>query len=221
MRRYPRLVSARRWGLAVWLLAALAVVSWAPASALASAPAHAELRSVTPADGATLATPPAQLVLVFGEDVNPAFVQVALTRDGIPVALAAPSVTSGTVTATVPAGSDVGAGGYRIAYRVVSVDGHPVSGASQFTVTGPAAAGTSPATSAATSSQATSASTSGPAGPSTASASAGPLIATTPASPAESSPNTALLVGAALLVILAGFAGLLWYRRRHAVAPTS
>ena len=158
-------------------------------------PAHAELRSLTPANGATLTVPPTELVLAFNEDINPAFVQVTLTQAGAPVALAPPSVSLGTVTVPVPAGPEVGAGAYRIAYRVVSADGHPVSGASEFSVTAaPIAAATPTAVPATT-----------PAAPATPVAAAG----------AGSSSGTPLLAVTGLVLVVAGATVLLWYRRRR------
>ncbi len=98
-------------------------------------PRHTSLRSITPADGATLTTPPTEIVLVFDEPVAQQFTQVVLTRSGVAVSLGETTVSSGTVRAAVPGRLD--AGSYRIAFRVVSTDGHPVTGQSGFEVIGP------------------------------------------------------------------------------------
>ena len=211
VRGAKRLGAVRRWLLASCLVIGLGALAPAGAHAVSGVPAHAELRSVTPANGATLAAPPAELVLVFNEDINPAFVQVTLTRAGAPVALADTSVSRGTVTAPVPAGPDVGAGSYRIAYRVVSTDGHPVSGSSEFTVTAaPAAAATptAPPSSPAASSPA----------PATVATPPGSVTAVAASTSAESSSGMPALVIGAVLVVAAGAGLLLWNRRRRAGA---
>lgn len=99
------------------------------------AAAHAELLSSDPADGATLAIAPTKVRLTFGEDINPQFVQVALTSHGRAVELATPVVKGPVVTAAI-AGT-MGGGGYILAFRVVSQDGHPISETVTFSVAGP------------------------------------------------------------------------------------
>lgn len=211
VRGATRLGAVRRWLLASCLVIGLGALAPAGAHAVSGVPAHAELRSVTPASGATLAAPPVELVLVFNEDINPAFVQVTLTRAGAPVALADTSVSRGTVTAPVPAGPDVGAGSYRIAYRVVSTDGHPVSGSSEFTVTAaPAAAATPTALP-------SSPAPSSPA-PGTVATSPGSVTAVAASTSPDSSSGMPALALAAVLVAAAGAGLLLWNRRRRAGA---
>ncbi len=203
-----------RWLVVAWLAVALGALLPADAYAAWAVPVHAELRSVTPANGATLAGPPTELVLVFNEDVNPAFVQVSLTRAGAPVALAAPTVTHGTVTMPVPSGAEVGAGAYRIAYRVVSTDGHPVSGASEFTVTGAAAAATSPTAAPSSTAPGSPAPTAAVAPSESVSA----VAANAPTGTSSGMPGWAV---AALVVVVAGAIALLWYRRRRGFPPSS
>jgi methionine-rich copper-binding protein CopC len=101
--------------------------------AVALAPGHSALVSVVPADGSTLTTGPTELVLVFNEDINPSFATLALTRSGSIVPISAPGVAGRTVRATL---ADPGPGSYRIAFRVVSADSHPISGETTFTVAG-------------------------------------------------------------------------------------
>ena len=102
--------------------------------AAALAPAHSALVSAVPADQAVLASGPTELVLTFNEEINPRFAQLALSRSGDVVALNPATATGTVLRATL---ADPGPGTYRIAYRVVSADGHPISGETSFTVTGP------------------------------------------------------------------------------------
>ncbi|MDT0276040.1 copper resistance CopC family protein [Blastococcus goldschmidtiae] len=96
--------------------------------------AHTGLQSSTPADGETLTAAPDAVTLTFSSAVASEFAQIAVTGpDG-------ESVTSGEFTidgamVTQPV-STSGEGAYVVAYRVVSDDGHPVSGQLTFTLTG-------------------------------------------------------------------------------------
>lgn len=103
--------------------------------AVALAPAHSALVSVIPADGSTLDAGPTELVLTFNEDINPRFTQLALSRSGSVITLNAPIVAGPVLRTTL---ADPGPGAYRIAYRVVSADGHPISGETGFSVRGQA-----------------------------------------------------------------------------------
>ncbi|MBP2350087.1 methionine-rich copper-binding protein CopC [Kribbella aluminosa] len=98
------------------------------------AAAHAKLESMTPTDGASMAAPPAKVVLTFNEPVG---------SDGTQVQVKSPSgkdVASGDVqvidnTVTQPVGAMVEAGKYTVEARVISADGHPVTISGAFTVT--------------------------------------------------------------------------------------
>ncbi|QMW68094.1 copper resistance protein CopC [Mumia sp. ZJ1417] len=94
---------------------------------------HAVLVSTTPADGSTVAILPDEIVLTFNERVTtPAYV-VAEAPDGTQVASGEARTDGKSVRATTnPA--DI-AGEYRISYRVVSADGHPIDGSVYVTVT--------------------------------------------------------------------------------------
>jgi methionine-rich copper-binding protein CopC len=124
-RRASRAVVALLW------LGGLLTLAAAPAQA------HASIRSITPADGARVTTPPKQVVIVFNETINPAFVQVALSSGGKAVATGeavtvGPKVTLPITATLVPAD-------YVVAFRVVSADGHPIAGTSTFTLVSPTA----------------------------------------------------------------------------------
>lgn len=126
------------------LLATLASssASAAPSGSLAAAPAgmpgHASLVSVSPADGSRLDHAPSRVELRFSDPVARDLPKVELSRDGQPVPTAPAVVDGATVTAEL--GEPGRPGAYRLAWRVVSEDGHPISGESTFTVL----AGTTP-----------------------------------------------------------------------------
>lgn len=119
------------------------------ALALVAAPAYAhdELKSSSPADGATLATPPQQVVLTFEEAPVSLGAQVVVTGPDGPVSSGAPRLAGDEVVADVQPSAP--AGRYTVQWRVTSDDGHPVSGTFAFTAQA-AAAGTSPSAAAGT-----------------------------------------------------------------------
>jgi len=117
--------------------------------------AHAELTSSDPQDGATLASAPSTISFTFGEEILPQGNAVTLTDvaadERLPLGPA--EVDGDTVSVTWPESSP--AGEFRAAFRVVSADGHPISGTITFTVE--QAVGADPATGSATQSAAPSA----------------------------------------------------------------
>lgn len=109
------------------LIGGLLVLLGAP-----SASAHATLLSTTPADGAVLERAPAEVVLTFNEPVQLIDGSIRLfAGDGDPVVLDA-HVSDARVVAPFPGETDEGR--YALSYRVVSADGHPISGAISFTI---------------------------------------------------------------------------------------
>ncbi len=159
-----------------------------------AAVAHAQLVSSTPADGAALAAMPARVEFVFNEDVNPSFTQVVIASpDGRNLTAEQVTIDGPRVSAQVPAGLPGGAVTAR--YRVVSADGHPISGSISFTA---GAGSTLPAATAATPLPAT-----GTAAPGTAAQAA--------SAPDPAGPGTGSLTGvyaltgaAAVLLVAAG-----------------
>lgn len=177
------------------------VISAAPASA------HAVLVGISPAADAKLTTAPTQVVVEFNEPVGSTFTTVAVTNvaTGVNLSSGKPTVLGGKVTQ--PLGPEMASGAYRIAYKVSSGDGHPVTGESKFTLT--LAARTSPAASAAAPSASPSKAT--PSSPATATLSAAGPTAEQGGWLAQ---NLLPVSGAAgLLIIGAGL--LLWERRRR------
>ncbi len=116
-------------GWVVGVLAVLALLAGASPAA-----AHAELDSSDPEDGATLASAPAAITFVFGEEILPQGNAVTLTDVAADVRLEVGpvDVDGDTVSVTWPESSP--AGQFRAAFRVVSADGHPINGTITFTV---------------------------------------------------------------------------------------
>jgi hypothetical protein len=109
-----------------------------------SAQAHASLIASSPAAGSTVTEQPGVVELTFSEAVQTEFAQVAVLRDdGAAFHVGTPQVIGSVVTQPV---GDLPDGNYTISYRVVSADGHPVTGTVDFA----AAAGADEAEAAAT-----------------------------------------------------------------------
>ncbi|QXE38468.1 copper resistance protein CopC [Streptomyces sp. GMY02] len=187
----------RTWAITMGALAG-AVLG---AAAVLAPPAHAHtaLNSTDPADGSTLSVPPEQIALTFNEEMGGAYARVAVTGpDGR-------SVTSGSATAkgqTVrqALSATASAGRYTVAFRVVSTDGHPVTGSLTYTL--------APAPSPSVGATAV-----GPIGPmktAPPTAAPSPQAATTAASASASASgkdlgvSTAAVVGSVVLIVAAG-----------------
>lgn len=142
----------------------VALACWA--SGGASAGAHTALTASDPANGATERTAPTVVTLTFTEDINPTFANVVITSsDGRNWASGPPRVAGPELRVSVSPDMPDG-GEYKVGYRVVSKDGHPVSGSITFTVAGvpAAAAPASPPTSASPTTTAAPPGSSGPLG---------------------------------------------------------
>ncbi|MGO2171702.1 MAG: copper resistance protein CopC [Micrococcaceae bacterium] len=123
-----------RRGLALSLrtLAALLLGGLLTLTGAQAASAHAELLSTTPENGAVLDAAPSEVVLTFNEPVQLIDGSIRLfPGDEAPLALDA-LVSNTDVIAEFPV--DVSDGAYALSYRVVSADGHPISGAITFTI---------------------------------------------------------------------------------------
>lgn len=97
------------------------------------ASAHAALVGSDPGDGSTLAAVPTSVTFTFNENVgSPAYVAV-IAPNGSKVAVTHVRAVDDTVSAKV---ADVDQKGtYSASYRVVSADGHPVTGTLTYDVT--------------------------------------------------------------------------------------
>ncbi|MFE6628697.1 copper resistance CopC/CopD family protein [Streptomyces rochei] len=105
------------------------------------ASAHAALRSTDPGDGSVLRSAPRHVTLTFTESVglrDDSF--RVLDPGGHRVRTGAAGRAEGrSDTARVTLAGDLGEGTYTVAWRVVSADSHPVSGAFTFSVGKPSA----------------------------------------------------------------------------------
>jgi methionine-rich copper-binding protein CopC len=105
------------------------------------ASAHTRLIGSDPADGASLDVGPDRVSLEFNEAMQPGFSSITVVgADGTQFQTGDVTADGGVVGIAV---SPLGAAGrYEIGYRVISEDGHPVTGSLAFTLTtdGPAAA---------------------------------------------------------------------------------
>jgi copper transport protein len=118
------------------LLAALLALLALPAAASA----HATLMGTVPARGAQLKQAPPRVELRFDEAVEAAFGSLKVfDGDGNPVRTGAATSRGTRVAVKLPPGLKDGT--YTVTYRVISADGHPVSGGFVFSVgnAGPAA----------------------------------------------------------------------------------
>ena len=139
-------MQSRRFAVVVTLVIIIAFVVVAVAPAFAATPAglalHAQLLGSSPKDGSTVATAE-QVVLTFNEDVDPTFVKVSVKGPDGSETAGKPTVADREVTQALA--PDLPAGEHVVTYRVVSTDGHPVSGSVTFTSTqAPASAAPSP-----------------------------------------------------------------------------
>ncbi|MFK0152142.1 copper resistance protein CopC [Streptomyces sp. NPDC090493] len=117
------------------LLAALLLASAAPASA------HAALRGSDPADGAVLKSSPRSVTLTFTEAVgllDDSFRVYDPTNHRVDTSDAGHG-PAGSDTARINFPKKLGTGTFTVAWRVVSSDSHPVSGALTFSVGKPSA----------------------------------------------------------------------------------
>jgi copper transport protein len=115
--------------------AAAAVIAGGVLGFATPAFAHAQLLGTSPTSGAVLATPPAQVVLTFGEAVQapPTAIEV-FSADGQQLHTGPAGHPPGRpdqVAASLPGSLK---GTYVVSWRVISADTHPVQGAFTFSV---------------------------------------------------------------------------------------
>jgi methionine-rich copper-binding protein CopC len=166
--------------IAVTVLAGLALLLGA-----SPALAHTRLQSSDPSDGASLDAAPERVSLTFNEEMTPGFSTITVVGpDGAHYETGDVAAEGGTVSRSVlPLGP---AGQYKIGYRVVSADGHPVAGEVAFTLSTPGPASTAPAPA--------------PSAPSAPAAQAAPAPAAAPAESNGGTPVWPWIVGAVVLV---------------------
>lgn len=117
-------------------LAAIAVTLTAFVGLTASpASAHSKLTSTSPTDGATLEAPPAAVSFTFDEPLLAGTEAISVNDDSGNVIATEPASPDGS-TISMPWPAQAASGTFQVAYRVVSGDGHPVTGAITITITG-------------------------------------------------------------------------------------
>ncbi|MDN5004047.1 copper resistance CopC/CopD family protein [Bradyrhizobium sp. GCM10027634] len=98
--------------------------------------AHAALVSTSPKDGAIVAGQPSELTLAFTEPVSPITLKL-IGPDGSASILERSALRDKTLVVTPPAGLRDGT--HVLSWRVISEDGHPVSGSVLFSIGAPTA----------------------------------------------------------------------------------
>ena len=115
----------------------VAVLLFAPLTSAPSAFAHAALESTIPAKGAVVGKSTKQVSLIFGEEIlvlkgkNPNFISV-INPQGAIVSTGIAMVSGMKISESLK--TPLSAGKYLVKYRVVSADGHVVSGSYNFSV---------------------------------------------------------------------------------------
>lgn len=116
------------------LVVALLIAIGVSVGLAGSAAAHNVLISSNPADNATVSTAPSSISFTFDQPIQNFDPVVSLVGpDGRQYATGTPVISGNVITGTVNAGP---AGSYTAAYRIVSADGHPVTGEINFTLAG-------------------------------------------------------------------------------------
>ncbi|WP_338752251.1 copper resistance CopC family protein [Janibacter alittae] len=121
---------ALRIGLSALLVSFLTVLGLT-----APAQAHDRLLESVPAADSTLNEAPEEIALTFSADVESIGSSVEL-RDSDGNALSVGSLEGEGSTVTADINDELTAGDYEVRWRVVSSDGHPISGVTPFTVKG-------------------------------------------------------------------------------------
>jgi methionine-rich copper-binding protein CopC len=183
------------------MLAAAGALLVSPLVLAAPASAHDSIAGSVPTDGATLTTAPTEVRITFEEPPTATGLGVAVMAPGGSSVVAGKPTIEGNVVVQALDPLTVG-GTYAVSYRVVSADGHPVTGTLAFTVDLPTPS-PSASSSAPTSASATSASSSATA------------LASAKDGSSSSTPVGAIIAGAVALALVVG-AVVLVSRRRSA-----
>ena len=103
---------------------------------ISTAHAHADLTSSNPEDGSSLSEAPNVIELTFNEQVLPDTVEIAVTTESAGLIPNLDFSTDGS-TVSLPWDQALPGDTYQVAYRVVSNDGHPITGAISFSYATP------------------------------------------------------------------------------------
>lgn len=94
--------------------------------------AHAHLSKATPAVGSTVATAPREVLLIFSEAIEKSFsIMQVLDAKGARVDAGMPQISRETMRIPL---KTIGAGTYKVVWKVLSVDTHRTEGNFSFTV---------------------------------------------------------------------------------------
>jgi methionine-rich copper-binding protein CopC len=115
---------------------------------VSGAAGHASLTSSDPADGTELAIAPAEVTLTFSEELLNELVEVSIldAAGDLVMATEAEQTPPPGTDVIVPWPADLPPGQYSVAFRVVSEDGHPVTGQVTFSYDDVAAPNPEPTT---------------------------------------------------------------------------
>jgi methionine-rich copper-binding protein CopC len=119
--------SALRLGFAALVVAAMSVFAFAPAAS-----AHDQLVSSNPEDGAELDQQPEWLEMTFSGNIQEVGSEVKVVVDGKDVSAGELTTEGKKLSVALP--DDLKPGDYKVTWRVVSQDGHPISGDYAFTI---------------------------------------------------------------------------------------
>ncbi|GAA3135791.1 copper resistance protein CopC [Rhodococcus baikonurensis] len=98
-----------------------------------TAQAHSALVGSTPSADAVLDTAPSSVELVFNQEIQTSFANVTVSAaDGTQVGAGEPSVQGERVSLVTT--GQMSSGTYTVGYRVISEDGHPITGSYSFTL---------------------------------------------------------------------------------------
>lgn len=101
--------------------------------------AHDQLIGSNPKNGAKLDKQPEWLELEFSGNIQDIGAEIQVMHDGKDVSAGEIAIEGRKVTSALP--DDLGPGAYKVVWRVVSSDGHPISGTVEFTINDSNAAG--------------------------------------------------------------------------------
>lgn len=110
-----------------------------------TAGAHTAMTASDPAEGSTQVTAPTRITLTFSEDINTTFANVVLNDAGGRNWLANSPQVQGPQLSVTLVQDPIPNGVYTVGYRVLSADGHPVSGSYTFILDAPLADQPAPA----------------------------------------------------------------------------
>lgn len=204
--------AARRRSLVPIALAAALLTAFLVLLFPHSAAAHDSLVASSPEADSTVETLPAELTLTFSAqliDGEGATEVVVTGPDGASAIDGAPTLDGAIVTQ--PLVDEAAAGEYHVIWKVVSSDGHPVSGEYSFVVTtgtAPEAPVTTPPTAAPSAEPTPTASETSVTG------------SEDPNMTAGSSISAPWLVAGAVVVLIAAFLSIVWFRRRRSGASS-